>query len=407
MKGKKKLFIIIPAIVTSLVIAITSVGAVAFVKERQRQVDEWTETVWFAFSNVMEFGEGSINMTYKEIEEYEPQKDIYNSKVYYDTLTSEEKVLYNALEYAFDNNYVYVFVDNAVLSDTDKTMENIIDFMSLDSPFLQQNVDWEWYEHEMVYSKLILFKNEQRTVKGELVCVDNFSAERTAKVQKAVDTASKWDLNFPENATDTQKARAIFRYIDENIDYGTEKVDRKLDYLCTAVDGETNCDGFANIYSLLCNMNGLKCFEKYSVPPEEEESEGHTWNTVLLSDKWYNVDCTPTKEDVTDALIMERLRFGYSDEMQLDTPEYEGIFPESINNITPVNGHFKSCSDENVLSKICDAYRKSENDYIIVAFDIYDEEECDLFQKVANRLYMDIDIVNLYGDGLTLCYIQG
>lgn len=158
-KGKKKLFIIIPAIVTSLVIAITSVGAVAFVKERQRQVDEWSETVWFAFSNVMEFGEGSINITYKEIEKYEPQKDIYNSKVYYDTLTSEEKVLYNALEYAFDNNYVYIFVDNAVLSDTDKTMENIIDFMSLDSPFLQQNVDWEWYEHEMVYSKLILFKN--------------------------------------------------------------------------------------------------------------------------------------------------------------------------------------------------------------------------------------------------------
>lgn len=407
MKGKKKLFIIIPAIVTSVVIALISVGAIALVKEREKQVTEWKDIQRFCFSEDIEFGEGSINLTYDEIKEYKPQKDIYNSRVYYDTLTEEEKVVYNALEYAFDHNYIYIFVDEEILADTDNTMENIVDFMALDSPFLQQNVDWELYDFEMTFTEFIVFKPESESVKGDLFAVKNFSAERTNAVQKAVDTASEWDLDFPENATDTQKARAIFRYIDENIDYGTEKVDRKLDYLCTAVDGETNCDGFANIYSLLCNMNGLKCFEKYSVPPEEEESEGHTWNTVLLSDKWYNVDCTPTKEDVTDALIMERLRFGYSDEMQLDTPEYEGIFPESINNITPVNGHFKSCSDENVLSKICDAYRKSENDYIIVAFDIYDEEECDLFQKVANRLYMDIDIVNLYGDRLTLCYIQG
>ncbi len=404
MKGKKKLFIIIPAIVTSVVIALISVGAVALVKEREKQVAQWKEIERFCFSESMEFGEDSINLKYDEIKKYEPQKDIYNSGVYYEALTEEEKVIYKALEYAFDHNYVYIFVGEDILEDTENTMTNIVEFMSLDSPFLQQNVDWELYDFEMTYTEFIMFKPESETVKGDLLAVNNFSAERTKAVQKAVDTASEWDLNMPENATDVEKARAIFRYVDDNIEYGSEEADKTLDYLCTAVEGETNCDGFANIYSLLCNMNGLKCFEKYSLAPEGED-DGHTWNTVLISGEWYNVDCTPAKENKKDG-VNELMRFGYSDDLQLDKPEYIGIFPESTENLTPVAGRFDACSSENALSDICDAFEESETDYIIVAFEVFDEDECDLFQKVANRIYRDIDIVTLYGDKLTLCYIK-
>lgn len=404
MKGKKKLLIIIPAIFMSIVIALTSIGVVAFVKERQKQVTEWNNTMWFSFSDVIEFGEGSINVSYDEIKAYKPQKDIYNSKVYYETLTEDEKVLYNALEYAFDNNYVYIFVEEALLSKTERTMEDIIDFVSLDSPVIQQNVDWEWYSHELIFTQFILFKPEERTAKGDLVAIKNFSEDRAAKVQAAVDTASKWELAFSENATDTEKARAIYRYIDENIEYESEEVDKTLDYLCTAVDGATNCDGFSNIYSLLCNMNGLRCFEKYSVA-EEEGADGHTWATVLISDKWYNVDCTPADGIDSDSEERELMRFGFSDEFYLETPEYIGVFPESAECITPVSGHFEACSSENALSDICDAFSESETGYIIVAFDVFDEEECDLFQNVANRLYKDIDIVTLYGEAMTVCYI--
>ncbi len=404
MKGKKKLFIIIPAIVTSIVIALISVGAIALVKEREKQVTEWKDIQRFCFSEDIEFGEGSINLTYDEIKEYKPQKDIYNSRVYYDTLTEEEKVVYNALEYAFDHNYIYIFVDEEILADTDNTMENIVDFMALDSPFLQQNVDWELYDFEMTFTEFIVFKPESESVKGDLFAVKNFSAERTNAVQKAVDTASEWDLEFSDNATDIEKARAIYRYVDENIEYGSADVDRTLNYLCTAVEGETNCDGFANIYSLLCNMNGLKCFEKYSLASEDEDN-GHTWNAVLISGEWYNVDCTPARENKTDG-VMELMRFGYSDDLQLDKPEYVGIFPECTENIIMVAGRFKACSSENALDDICDAFKESETNYVIVAFEVYDEEDCDLFQKVANRIYKDIDIVTLYGDRLTLCYVE-
>ncbi len=405
MKGKKKLLIIIPAVFMSMVIALTSVGIVSFLNEREKQVTEWNNIRWFSFAKVIGFSEGSINVSYDDIKAYKPQKDIYNSKVYYDSLTEEEKVLYNALEYAFDHNYIYIFTEESIMNKTEKTMEDIIDFVSLDSPVIQQNVDWELYTHELVFSQVILLKTERRTAKGDLVAVRNFSHERTTKVQEAVDTASKWDLGFTEGATDEEKARAIYRYIDENIEYESGEVDRKLDYLCTAVDGKTNCDGFANIYSLLCNMNGLKCFEKYSVPAEEE-ADGHTWSTVLISDKWYNVDCTPSEGLSSSDIERERMRFGYSDEFCLETPEYIGIFPESNECITPFSGHFEACSADNALSDICDAYKATEEDYIIVAFDVFDEEECDLFQKVANRLYKDIDIVTLYGDEMTICHIS-
>ena len=404
MKGKKKLLIIIPAVFMCIVIAITSVGIVGFLNEREKQVSEWNNTRWFSFAKVLGYSEGSINVSYDEIKAYIPQKDIYNSKVYYNTLTEDEKVLYNALEYAFDHNYVYIFVEESVMSKTEKTMENIIDFVSLDSPVLQQNVDWEWYDHEITFSQVILFKTEQRLAKGDLVAVRNFSKERTDKVQQAVDTASKWDLGFSEDATDEEKARAIYRYIDENIEYESGEVDRKKDYLCTAVSGKTNCDGFSNIYSLLCNMNGLECFEKYSVPAEED-GDGHTWSTVLISDKWYNVDCTPSEGLSANDIERERMRFGYSDEYCLQTPEFVGVFPESTECITPYAGHFESCSADNVLSDICDAYRASDDGFVIVAFDVFDEEECDLFQDVANRLYKDIDIVTLLGDEMTICHV--
>ena len=404
MKGKKKLFITIPAIVTGIVIALVSVGALTLVKEREKQVAEWNEIQRFCFSKDIEFGEDSINLTYDEIKEYKPRRDIYNSKIYYNALTEKEKVVYNALEYAFDHNYVYIFVDEEILADADYTLENIVDFMALDSPFLQQNVDWELYDFEMTFTEFIVFKPESKSVKGDTFAVKNFSAARTKAVQKAVDTVSKWKLDFSKDATDVEKARAIYKYVDENIEYGSEDVDRTLNYLCTAVAGETNCDGFANIYSLLCNINGLKCFEKYSLASEGEDN-GHTWNTVLLSGEWYNVDCTPARENKIEG-AMEIMRFGYSDDLQLDKPEYADVFPKSTENITPVSGCFDACSSENALSDICDAFEESETDYIIVAFEVFDEDECDLFQKVANRIYRDIDIVTLYGDKLTLCYIK-
>ena len=139
--------------------------------------------------------------------------------------------------------------------------------------------------------------------------------------------------------------------------------------------------------------------------PAEEDGDGHTWSTVLISDKWYNVDCTPSEGLSANDTERERMRFGYSDEYCLQTPEFVGVFPESTECITPYAGHFESCSADNVLSDICDAYRASEEGFVIVAFDVFDEEECDLFQDVANRLYKDIDIVTLLGDEMTICHV--
>ena len=405
MKGKKKLFIVIPLIVTIIFTALCSYGLMLFHKEREKQIAQWNDTVWFTFSDTIEYGEGSVTLSSREMAKYKSTEDVYNSYVYYNTLKKEEKIIYKAMQYAYDNNYVYFHVEQKALPESEYSLMDILTFLSLDSPVIQQNLDAEWYDHELTTSNVILGKVVERKLEGDTIFVDNFSEERTAEADKAVEKIKKWDLEIPEDADDTEKARAFYRYIDENIEYSSAKVEKGVDYLCLAVtSGKTNCDGFANTFSLLCNMNGIKCFEKLSEPGEEDE-EGHTWNTVMLSGEWYHVDCTPAQNIESKDGVRELLRFGYSDEFQLDIADYEGVFPECNQNINPVACHLDACSSDNALSEITDAYRESENDWIIIAFDVFDEEECDLFQNVANRLYLDIDIITISGDEITLCYL--
>ena len=96
------------------------------------------------------------------------------------------------------------------------------------------------------------------------------------------------------DGTDYGKALAIARWMTDNIVYPADYMDRIGDSLNSAhtalLKKEAVCDGFAKAYDLICKKAGLETI--YIDGDSLGGGEGHVWNMICISDKWYYVDVT-------------------------------------------------------------------------------------------------------------------
>jgi len=110
--------------------------------------------------------------------------------------------------------------------------------------------------------------------------------------------AAKKLLNeiLPADATDLEKAEAIFLYLIQNVQYDDRAVRIAetpgvvwSDYDAFFLEGVFNnqkavCDGIAKAFSLLCNIEGIPCVEV--------TGNTHAWNRVKINNIWYVADPT-------------------------------------------------------------------------------------------------------------------
>ena len=421
--SKKKKADIIGVIFFVAALVYSSIWFYNFYQEMRSDIEEWKETTWFVFSNDLESFENARYITKQEIEKYETTTDEYNQGIYYETLNDREKVVYKSYQYALDNNYLYTYVDKTMLTDSDKSAMDIMIFLSLDSAIVQQNLSTVEYNSSYTVYNKFYWQEVSKNLDGYIVSAETFSKTRIDKVKDAINELEKVDFAFTDATTEKEKAWKIFEYVGDNVDYFledevTDKKDKPdknhnsadvKDFLYSAVfEGKTNCDGFANMYSLLCQMNGLQCFEKVSVPGTEDEP-GHTWNTVCIEGKWYNVDCTEAVYDDDDEEyieIYELLQFGFSDALQSERHNYEDITPICSENLLPVDKQFRSPDESGVASSITQCIRESEEDKTIVMFTSFDEDAFkDTVHNVVNRLRSSVYYITDERLGATLCYI--
>ena len=420
MKKSKKTSIIAIVFVVAAILFLSTSFYSAY-QDMQAQISEWQDTTWFVFTNDFDSLENAEYLTIEEIQKFESATDIYNQGVYYETLNAQEKLIYKAYQYALDNNYIYTDVDGELLEGCNNSALDIIVFLSLDSGIVQQNLSTVEYTSSYTMYNRFYWQEVSKEFEGYLVSAETFSEERIAKVDKAIKKLEKIEFNFDENTTEKEKAWEIFKYVEDNVNYFPEEKASKLnnksgqkleeveDFLYSAVfEGETNCDGFANMYSLLCQMNGLKCFEKVS-SSQDEKIAGHTWNAVSIDGKWYNVDCTEaiyTDEDEKTIEIYELLNFGYSDELQSDKLDYANITPKCNDNILPVVKQYSSPEASGVAREIANAIRESDEDSAVVVFKSFDEEDFRrVGRNIADNLYSSIYYVMDERESATICYI--
>lgn len=138
--------------------------------------------------------------------------------------------------------------------------------------------------------------------------IDNFKEvdARAMNAPESVETSTELLAAYlTEDArTDRQKARAIYRWIAENIEYDVKGL-FKGDRVDSTAEGvlksrSSLCGGYSNLYERLANLSGLEAvtisgYSKgygYSPGMHFTEPADHAWNAVKIEGKWHLIDST-------------------------------------------------------------------------------------------------------------------
>jgi transglutaminase/protease-like cytokinesis protein 3 len=112
-------------------------------------------------------------------------------------------------------------------------------------------------------------------------------------------------INYLETLTNNEmeKIEAIFCWIAQNISYDFEVINNPGTYIETDAysvlyNRQTVCQGFSELFKLLCNTAGIECRVIYGwvkvrgFSIKSGDGTNHAWNMVKLNDEWKLVDVT-------------------------------------------------------------------------------------------------------------------
>jgi transglutaminase/protease-like cytokinesis protein 3 len=129
---------------------------------------------------------------------------------------------------------------------------------------------------------------------------------------------------------DDQKARAIYRWITDNIAYDCKAYhnpeQRTDDYEDVLKRRKGVCAGYASLFKVLCDFAGLDCeivqgYARFSYQGigDTHTDPNHAWNAVKIGDRWQLVDVT-WGSGYTDEKI-RKFHKAYSDNYFLTDPK--------------------------------------------------------------------------------------
>lgn len=413
MKSKKKKIIII---VFCALFAVTAVCAFFSVfTKRNKNINKITDSTLYV---LFESGEDVVAVPEEDILSFKGAYSDLNNEIYYSGLNSSEKLLYKIYEYAFENCYNSFYVNNGVFTNCVYNDIEILIFLSLDTPLVEQNFE---IRTSAQTTPLEVVVNEKEK------CFENFthyqlemnSEDLMAKKKLSVEKADEIVNNIPADLTKAEKAEYLYRYLCENVSYKGYGDEKSICYIYDAlIDGETHCDGFANALSLLYRKAGIKCFEKayYDSPAKKSvlsvigtsEKEktveyyktptGHTWNCFKINGKWYDCDCTFDSKDNLEKRLVKDVFYGFGTPggfvAEYKDFAYKDLTPEcSSSFLKEPDCTFETINDDGIENEIYEAMKKSENGVVFISF----TENNKNIKSLAKRICDKNDISVYYG----------
>lgn len=251
-----------------------------------------------------------------ELLEYETQFPDCNGTWFRNQLSGEDLIIYNSYLYALENRFISFIL---YVEDSDKDFSHIRELVSLDSPFLEQNHT----DYERIWKIPINYIGERIGVSME-----QFTDSRWEMKMEALEKCRQIVQNIPTKyQTKQAKMEYLYDYVCDNVEYVNYENMADESYFYDAVcKGQTLCDGYSNMLSLLFRMIGVECCEIMGYG--EEVQSGHTWVAAKLNEKFYNFD--PTFEDTNKIQSDRRIFFGFSDSLiNINKPEHEEMCPKS------------------------------------------------------------------------------
>lgn len=276
-----------------------------------------------------------------------------------------------------------------MLENIEFTTIDILYFLSLDSPIVEQNLLKKTDIFSVNLKGMFGFKKD---VFGTFLYIENFSKDKLYLKEKAILKAQEIIDEIPQSLNAFEKSKYLCKYLHDNISYKSYEISQNCNYLYDALcKGETSCDGFANAYSLLCNMCKIPCYEKIYLP--SNGGTGHTWNSIQIDESWFNVDATITKSIVQlENKYNFLVRFCYSDELQSNLPNWHKLLPKCIQNKSHVDCSFDTESDSNFISSVINAFNNNDRNFIHITIKKTSLSNMKL-QEICNNLGGTLNII--------------
>lgn len=323
-----------------------------------------------------------------DLQNYTSQYSQFNSYTYFSHLNDAERLLYHIYEYALDEALPYFWIDERLLQGMVWPEFEVLEFFSLDSAMMEQNFSFR--------KRIDTVTNTQPNVRSDgetYICiyVENFSQDKLKHKKRAMQEArviySLIAVN--KSATDLEKAEFFYDYLGSCAEYKSEIEGEEYLYNGLVI-GQTNCDGFANGFAMLCGFAGIPCIEVNSDTPVGEV--GHTWNMVYLEGRWVHVDATGAFDDYfteCEYRSEERVYFGFPDALLEERVLYADMLPTCPEGLTPIL-HLSSEQVEYFNYRVRAAFEGNDNKWVVVLLDrgeLDDQTIQDLIMELKFGLY--------------------
>ena len=362
--------------------------------------------------------DGVSALSKDDVLKYEAKYSYLNTETYYSKLSENERLLYRIYEYAFENSVTSFYVRRTLLQNTAYNDVEVLIFLSLDHPLVEQNFEIFTSFENPEGIKDVTDENEPAFMH---VSLPVNSEENFNKKLLALKRAEEIVGAVPEDISEREKAFYLYKELCNFCEYKLySKSDEPICYVYDAlVSGVSHCDGFSNAYSLLLNVAGIPCFEKAHYDEaakktaltvlggdSKENSEvyktptGHTWNCFSVYGKFYDADPSYDSKDrllkrsMSDAFFGFGVPKGFFPEYK--TFDYMELTPECADTfLEKPDCEFKTAYDGNIEKELYYALKNTERDYVFIVFS--EETTMDDFRKLAQNLCEYADIAVYFG----------
>lgn len=269
------------------------------------------------------------------------------SRYYYNQLSEEAKLIYDALYSNIDNTLTGDFsidipIDNAVFEKMKK--EGSIIVQAAMDAFDRDNPQVFWldvtkiqisYKRNLIKLSPVVNQNDQSylidgyTNPEEIISTLD---EDVLSVNTVLDTM----VTDTKDMSDFDKVKFIHDYLVLNNEYNSEastaysKAYKSSSAIIGIKEGKNApvCEGYARAFKVMCDKLNIPCVIVSGKAKVNNAHLGHMWNYVLINDKWYVIDVTwddpvllsGTYDELPDEKKYEYFLIGYEKEKESHIP---------------------------------------------------------------------------------------
>lgn len=244
--------------------------------------------------------EGSSNV-------YEQQKGYkYNNRHYYNNLTKEAKIIYDAIAENVDNlvienyritiehDFSYILNGSGGEQELKSYYDDAINAINLDIPTLFY-IDFGKMYLTIETSTTLLSKSYKLYIdayQNPNYFTDDFTTSAQVSVAISQVESAKNQAKIGLTGSEYFKARKLHDWLIEYMEYDSTN-EQKASVYGALIEKKGVCESYARTYKYILDELGIEnILVTGTATNSTGQTEDHMWNYVKLNDKWYAVDAT-------------------------------------------------------------------------------------------------------------------